>query len=785
MERAKNAVNTSSMDENEIMEKEPTKNAVNISSTDENNTMEKEEEESCKTQSLEIMLQDMTPIERELTIASWERKLTRAERTLVAKERQKRKHTDRQRRYRRKKAALKKLEPKESNRVYSSNPVAVKKREYRREYRQRSEQLKKYSEETDNKLPQNDDTQLIKPGSLEYQLMRASLERKLTRAEINTLAKERAKRKNCERVKLWRQKKAAEMPRKQKVYSSNPNAVRSREFRRKLKEQMENESTEASNETSFVAFEVSGDNTDYIIKTETDNTTPINDVDVSIIPESKEDQLTRVSLERKLTRAELTFLAKQQAKRKHNERMKRYRRKKAAEMPKKQKVYSSNPSAVIAREYRRKLKEQREKESTEASTETVENTNDSMDYTIKTEEGWYQSDGSPQEGTRVEQRWHQCPRCSFWFDCRFELSYSKRLDECTTDSTDQMPLTDECTPDTTNQIPLTEEYPSNSVNNLTFPGEDQLRVNNQTIISMETNTTLNQKELGIVVTPQFDTSHKNISSSTVQPAQNLTPKVGVKREPQESHMSRNLEKVSGPSVGSFSSTIPIFQSTDPIVDADNTIKQEPFILSDTLECDTGDVEHYVKGVSLDKALLSRFTDPTKLPVLTQEVGELMLFLKPRVSNTTEGERSYPEAGMKRKTEKYLKKNSAAIKKTIIKTKPVKKTISKLKSQKEKVNNSGWKWKKLPENVTINVKEVYLVDGVKVNPNKMADYDKMLKQCAECGMVLIPTKLHLLNYHSDQVEGEVIFHILKDEHNKQESAKMSAVTPGPPERPAGV
>ncbi len=62
--------------------------------------------------------------------------------------------------------------------------------------------------------------------------------------------------------------------------------------------------------------------------------------------------------ERELSWAEKNRLAKEEARKKHAERMKSYRRKKAEETPKKpkSKVYSSNPDAVKKREYRRQQK---------------------------------------------------------------------------------------------------------------------------------------------------------------------------------------------------------------------------------------------------------------------------------------------------------------------------------------------------------------------------------------------------------------------------------------------
>ncbi len=60
-------------------------------------------------------------------------------------------------------------------------------------------------------------------------------ERGLSRAERNRLAKEEAKKKNTERVKRYRRKKAEQTPKKTKVYSSNPAAAKKREYRRQLK----------------------------------------------------------------------------------------------------------------------------------------------------------------------------------------------------------------------------------------------------------------------------------------------------------------------------------------------------------------------------------------------------------------------------------------------------------------------------------------------------------------------------------------------------------------------
>ncbi len=65
-----------------------------------------------------------------------------------------------------------------------------------REYRQRQAQLKSYG------------------GSLEEQLIQALQERQLTRAEKNTLAKEQKRRKQNERTRNYRRRKAAEIPKK-------------------------------------------------------------------------------------------------------------------------------------------------------------------------------------------------------------------------------------------------------------------------------------------------------------------------------------------------------------------------------------------------------------------------------------------------------------------------------------------------------------------------------------------------------------------------------------------
>ncbi len=211
---------------------EPTKSKLHISTINrnltevENNLLQKKQEESSKMASLEIELQEMSPVERELTMTSWKRKLTGAESFLLSKERKTRKHRLRIRNYRRKK---KLTEPKKQKN-YSANPAAVRKREYR----ERQEQLKKYGEETESRLVQTDDNKSIKTGSLEYQLARASQERQLTNTEIDTLAKERKKRKNREKIKRWRDKKADEQ---------------------QIEDRCE-------------GYEVCDDNMDYIIKTE-------------------------------------------------------------------------------------------------------------------------------------------------------------------------------------------------------------------------------------------------------------------------------------------------------------------------------------------------------------------------------------------------------------------------------------------------------------------------------------------------------------------------------------
>ncbi len=407
------------------------------------------------------------------------------------------------------------------------------------------------------------------------------------------------------------------------------------------------------------------------------------------------------------------------------------------------------------------------------------------------------------------QIWHQCPRCSFWFDCLSEPSFTRRRDECPPEISEQTHLTEpsyterpgasrpqpdtispptvngessfnmagpsytqrpgECPPETSEQTHLTErsytempddcqpqpdtispltvreEYSSNmagpsyvvrpgaswpqpdtispstvngessfNMDKIAFSGEDQPSMNKQTYLTpsstpMQRNdATESRQELGVVVTPQFISRNYNTdSSSIIESAQSLTSTVIVKTEPEEPHIPEQSEEISTPSIDNLSSAIPIFQSTEPMVTGDNTIKQEPLALPDNIETpDTVKTErnemdyiHYVRGVSVDKALLSRFRNPTKLPVLTKELGELMLFLKPRMPNTLKTKRSQFQAGGPVRKAKIVTKSPPRINKTKIKSGIVKKrTKSKVKSQKTKVNNSEYKLKVLPKDM---------------------------------------------------------------------------------------
>ncbi len=450
---------------------------------------------------------------------------------------------------------------------------------------------------------------------------------------------------------------------------------------------------------------------------------------------SLEEQLIKASQERQLTRAEKATLAKEQKRRKQNERTRNYRMRKAAEIPKK-----------------RKLKKQQEFEGSEGSSHTLEN--DNLNYPMKRENGV-----PPPEGANAAQIWHKCPRCSFWFDCLSEPSYTERPEECPPEISELTPLTErsyterpgECQPqpDTISPPTVNGEYSSNMtehgyaerhyygspaqpeaisalpvnedisfvMNKGVFSGEVKPNVNKQTDITISiptalpmqrNDTTESQQELGVVVTPQIVSRNYNTdSSSIIESAQSLTSTVIVKTEPGESNISGPPEEISTPSIEDFSSAIPIFQSsTESIVNVDNTIKQEPLSLAlpddigtpDTVETGSNgmDYNHYVKGVSVDKALLSRFRNPTKLPVLTKELGELMLFLKPRVLNTVESKRSQLQGGVTARKTKQVVKNPSRINKTKTKSGLVKKrTKSKVKPQKTKVNNSEYKLKVLP------------------------------------------------------------------------------------------
>ena len=400
---------------------------------------------------------------------------------------------------------------------------------------------------------------------------------------------------------------------------------------------------------------------------------------------------------------------------------------------------------------------------------------------IKTEKGW---------GQDVESRWHQCPRCSFWFDCLIEPSFTNRPEECPPD------------------------------------------VNKETIPVGQQSITDNKQESDVVGIAQFVSTNVENDSLGIQPDRHRTSKVVVKSEADDSRLSKQPEEASDLPVENWSSAIPVSQNTQnaqqPWANIENGIKQESGNLPNTGEKETEgtNFEHSMTGFSTNQPLLSKLINGVKLPERTAELGHFVLnLLKPKVSKAKKDGKSQSKSRKRKivgKSQVEINQNRTKIKIKLknyglnnnkrknklhatalpqetkskkrqaqVKDKksssarnnsgPVEKTKKlQVKSPNQKVDKSGWKLKSIRNDVAVNFKEVYYINGIRVQENKMKEYQKAWKQCDACGKILIPTKLHLFNYHKDLEGGEVKFHILNDEQEEQNKTRAGESRSEPPQ-----
>ncbi len=406
---------------------------------------------------------------------------------------------------------------------------------------------------------------------------------------------------------------------------------------------------------------------------------------------------------------------------------------------------------------------------------------------------------TPRGIKKLESRWHQCPRCSFWFDCVTEPSFATRPEECPPNvNNDTVNL------DIQHSITETKQEFDVAIIPDLVPGDSETGL-----------SVIKQDHSGTSLT--VDSTDESIISPSVAEQANATAQ----------------------SVGNITSIISLSEATGPLFDE---IKQEPPFLPNTdgNETDVIGFEQYLTEFPVYQPLISKISDGNKPPVQSNKLGKLG---KDNVSDTTKFSRAHDEANEHTKTtkrkiagksghskrkkkvsdwatvahklvtnfgrEKNESKNEHETSDTPNEAKTQKNvqtgvqratsvnkhsgTVKKTKIpgqtfqiQEPNKSDQSYKLKGMSslKKIKLKIKVVYYIDGTELSEYKKKQYERMWKQCSACGKVIINTKLHLYNYHKDMAGCQVKFDILKEEQDEQKKAEKTQNTVKPPKMPSG-